>query len=497
MDDLFLTIDAGGTTVKAAVFDAVGRLVSVRAIDVTTHHRDNGWVERDPDAFWEKTAQAIRALTATEIDTHRIVAVACTGFGNGVFLVDENGRGTRSGIVSVDHRAQPIVDEYLRSATASVIEAISGNRIWGGQTLMQLAWLARNEPETVARTRWALACKDYIRMRLTGIAATDPTDASGGGLLNLELGTYDEVLLERAGATAFQDLLPPIVENSQIAGHVSRLASTETGLREGTPVVAAMMDIGACVVGSGVVSADLLTMVAGTWSINAVETSGGVKGRPPILNMIHRDRSCRLLADGSPTSAGNLSWYMSHVAGRGVDVQGANALVQESPVTARRCHYMPFVNGPAPRHGSFVGLVNSDDRGSMLRALYEGVAFQHRRHGEAVLDYIAAERPRTIRLAGGASKSEVWSQIFADICGLTVEVAEGEELGALGAATCAAVATGHYPDISTAIQYMCRVTRTAHPNPGFRSFYEDRYRQFLMLDQKLADLFEGSEPQEI
>lgn len=495
MDDLFLAIDAGGTAVKAAVFDAMGRLVSVRAIDVVTHHRDNGWVERDPEAFWEKTAQAIRELTAPEIDPQRIVAVACTGFGNGVFLVDENGRGTRHGIVSVDHRAQPIVEELLRNETAQAIEAISGNRIWGGQTLMQLAWLARNEPDTVAATRWALACKDYIRMRLTGTAATDPSDASGGGVLDLEQGGYDAGLLEKAGADVFLDRLPPLVENSRVAGQVSRLAAAETGLRQGTPVVAAMMDVSACVAGSGVVGPDLLTMVAGTWSINAVETDGGVDGRPPILNMLHRDRDCRLLADGSPTSAGNLSWYLTQAAGREIDVRSANAMVKASPVMARRCHFMPFVSGPTPRRGAFVGLVNSDDRGSMLRSLYEGVAFQHRRHGEVVSHYIAPERPRAIRLAGGASKSEVWSQIFADICGLPVEVSDGEELGALGAATCAAVATGHYPDLPAAIGSMCRVTRTAYPDPDLRSWYEDRYHQFLVIDQKLAALFDEPELQ--
>lgn len=497
MGDLFLAIDAGGTAVKAAVFDVEGRLVAVRAIDVVTLHRENGWVEREPEAFWDRTARAIRALTASEIDAGRIAAIACTGFGNGIFLVDENGRGTRDGIVSVDHRAQPIVDEFLRDGTADAIEAVNGHRVWGGQTIMQLVWLARNEPDVVAKTRWALPCKDFIRMRLTGTAATDPTDASGGGLLNLALGDYDAALYERAGIPEFFNHMPPLAENSAVAGHVSAEAAAATGLRQGTPVVTAMMDVSACVTGSGVVGNDALTMIAGTWSINAIETNSPVEGRPPILNMIHRDRACHLLADGSPTSAGNLNWYLSRVAGEQIDFQRANTLVQDSPVLARRCHFMPFVNGPAPRRGSFVGLVNSDDTGSMLRALYEGVAFQHRRHGEGIAQFVAPHRPGMIRLAGGASKSEVWSQIFADVCGVPVEVSEGEELGALGAAICAAVATGHYRDLPSAIGAMCRVARTARPNAGLRAWYEDRYHQFLMLDQKLANLFEGSETQEI
>jgi L-xylulokinase len=489
MADLFLALDAGGTAVKAAVFDANGRLVALKAIDVVTHHRSNGWVEREPESFWDRTARAIRELTMEQVDPTRIAAVACTGFGNGVFLVDEAGHGARDGIVSIDHRAQPIVEAFQRNGTAETIEAMTGQRIWGGQTLMQLVWLARHEPETVARARWALPCKDYVRMRLTGVANTDPTDASGGGLLDIQRGDYDRALFATAGIPEFFERMPPLVENTAIAGHVSRLAAEATGLLEGTPVVAAMMDVSACVTGSGVVGDDALTMIAGTWSINAIECAGKIEGQPPILNLIHRDRACHLLADGSPTSAGNLSWWLTRVMGEDIDVRQANALVVQSPADVRRCHFMPFVNGPAPRRGAFVGLVNSDDRSSMLRALFEGVAFQHRRHAETVAAFVLPHRPSRIRLAGGASKSEVWSQIFADICGLPVEVCDGDELGALGAALCAAVATGRYRDLETAAKAMCRVIRTAYPNPDLRSFYEDRYHEFLMLDQKLAELF--------
>ncbi len=492
MADLFLAIDAGGTAVKAAVFDLTGRLVAQRSIEVVTIHRENGWVEREPEAFWRGTATAIRQLTKAEIAADRIAAVACTGFGNGVFLVDAEGRGMRDGIVSVDHRAQGIVDAFERDGTAERIEAITGHRIWGGQTLMQLVWLARNEPDVVRRTRWALACKDFLRMRLTGAATTDPTDASGGGMLDLARGAYSEALFEAAGIPELASRVPEIVENSGIAGYVSHEAADETGLIAGTPVVAAMMDVSACVLGAGSVGADTLTMIAGTWSINAVETRAPIMKRPPILNMIHRDRACRLLADGSPTSAANLNWYLSRALGSSVDVRQANALVAESPVEARRCHFMPFVSGPAPRRGAFVGMTNSDDQGSMLRAIYEGVAFQHRRHAENVVSYVAPQSPQKIRLAGGASKSAVWAQVFADICGLPVEVPEGEEIGALGAAMCAAVATGHYPDLVFAAQAMCRVERTAAPRSHLRDFYDERYGEFLRLDRRLAGLFDPS-----
>jgi L-xylulokinase len=135
-------------------------------------------------------------------------------------------------------------------------------------------------------------------------------------------------------------------------------------------------------------------------------------------------------------------------------------------------------------------MTNSDDQASMLRAIYEGVAFQHRRHAESVVSYVAPQCPQMIRLAGGASKSAIWAQVFADVCGLPVEVPEGEEIGALGAAMCAAVATGRFPDLASAAQTMCRVERTAEPRPQLCDFYEERYGEFLRLDRRLAGLFD-------
>lgn len=490
MRDLFLSIDAGGTAVKAAVFDSEGRLVALKAIDIETLHRPNGWVEREPETFWSRTARAIHELTATEIPAERIAAVGFTGFGNGVFLVDGEGRATRDGIVSVDHRAQPLVDAMTRDGSGAEIEALTGQQLWGGQTVMQLVWLARNEPETVRRTRFALPCKDFLRMCLTGVAATDPTDASGGGLFNLERNSYDPALFERLDIPEFFERMPPVVENSAVAGTVSRAAAAQTGLTEGTPVVAGMMDVSACVLGSGALGDDILTMIAGTWSINAIEATGRIERRPPILNMLHRDRACRLLATGSPTSAGNLTWYLSRAAGGSVGFDEADRLVAGSVVVGRRCHFLPYVYGPQPRQGALIGLANSDDRGSILRAIYEGVAFQHRRHGEEVATYVAPHRPHVIRLAGGASRSKTWTQVFADVCGIPVETGGGDEIGALGTAICAAVAAGVHPDLPAAVRAMCRVARSIEPDPAHRDFYEHRYRAFLKIDESLARLFE-------
>ena len=487
---LVLAIDAGGTAVKVALVAPDGRIVAQRHAAVETQHLADRRVERDAQAFWLATAQTIRALL-TERTAGQLVAVGCTGFGNGIFLVDAEGRATRPGIVSVDHRAQPLVDRLAKQGRLPALSALNGNRLWGGQTVMQLAGLAEAEPAVMTATRWGLACKDFLRFCLTGVALTDPTDASGGGLMDMAWGGYSIPLLEALGRADLLEKLPPILPSSAVAGRVSAKAAAETGLPEGLPVAGGMMDVAACALGAGVTSDERMVMIAGTWAINAMEVTDTLPDRQPLLGMIHRDGAARLVAEGSPSSAANLGWYLDKAMGGRLTAAEAVAALDHSPVFARRCHFLPYVHGPKPRQGAFVGLAATDDTASMIRAICEGVAFQHRRHAEELLPHAGGNWPAAIRLTGGAARSPHWAQVFADVCNRPVEVVAAEEVGALGAAICAAVAGGIYPDLTKAAAAMSRIGRTHLPNPGHTAFYDDRYNEFQRLDRGMMDLCAG------
>ena len=485
MADLVLAIDAGGTAVKVVLTDAAGQRVGLRMASVVTTHHADGRVERDPEAFWLATVAAISALLAEDSSrAGRIVAIGCTGFGNGVFLVDAEGRATRPGIVSVDHRAQGLLRRLEADGRDAPLSAISGQRLWGGQTLLQLAQLAMDEPEVMAQTRWALSCKDYIRMRLTGMAFAEATDVSGSGLMDLANGEYGLELFTGLDMPEVMQKLPPMIANSAIGGAVSASAAAQTGLRAGTPLAGSMMDVAACALGAGSVNADSLVMIAGTWAINCLEVplASPLGPQMPLMNMLHRDGGCRLLCEGSPASAANLGWFLERALGGRVSVAEANGLVAASPVQTRRCQFLPYIYGAAPRIGSFQNLAAADDTASMLRAIYEAVAFQHRRHAEDLLVHRGGLGPKTIRLAGGAARSAPWAQIFADICRLPVEVCEAEEVGALGAAICAAVVGGLHPDLTQATAAMTRVGRRYDPNPDHAGFYDKRFQEFLGFD---------------
>ncbi|PZQ50705.1 MAG: carbohydrate kinase [Rhodovulum sulfidophilum] len=486
-EDLVLAIDAGGTAVKVALFDGRGEARGQAQADVRTSHLPDGRVERDPDAFWSATARAIRSVV-TDLPAGQLRAVACTGFGNGVFTVDAEGAPVAPGTVSVDHRAQPLVDRLGRAGCLSALAELNGCRLWGGQTAAQIAFLAETAPETFARVRWFLSCKDYLRFRLTGAAATDQTDASGGGLMAADGAGYALRLFAALGRPDMAERLPPIRTGSATSGRVSALAARETGLPEGLPVAGGLMDVAACALGSGVNGPERIAMIAGTWAINALEVATPPAREPPILNMVHRDGAARLVAEGSPSSAANLGWYLGRGIGGRMDAAGALARVDEAAVEGRRCHFLPFVHGPTPRRGAFIGLTAGDDEGTMLRAICEGVAFQHRRHAEEILPHGGGRWPEAIRLSGGAARSAVWARIFADICQCPVEVVAADEVGALGAAMCAAVAGGVHPDLTTAQAAMSRVGGRYEPRAEHAEFYAGRYAEFLRLDRGMLEL---------
>lgn len=488
---LLLAIDAGGTAVKASLVDPQGNVAAETTAQVETHHWPDGRVERDPEAFWSATASAIRALLEEGGYAERVAAIGCTGFGNGVFLVDANGRSVRPGIVSVDHRAQPLVDELACNGEAGRLAVITGQKIWGGQTLMQLAGLARNEPEIWRKARWALSCKDFLRFQLSGEAITDFTDASGGGLTDLRAGVYGAQVFAALGIAEAADKLPRIANNSEIAGRVSAKAAEQTGLRAGTPIAGSMMDVAASVIGAGVTDDSSLVMIAGTWSINCIEGRAVDPAAPPILDMIHRDRAARLIAEGSPSSAANLTWWLEKGLGGRVSFAQANAMVAASSARAPRGYYLPFVHGPAPRRGAFLELSAHDDDAAMLRALFEGVAFQHKMHAQDALRHAGKDWPASIRLAGGAARSAPWAQIFADVAQVPVEVSSAQEVGALGAAICAAVAAGLHPDLTSATAAMTRVGRRYAPDPTLAELYARRFQRFRELDSGVLALLDA------
>lgn len=484
-----LGIDNGLTMAKAAVFTLDGREVAVAAEKTDTLTPRPGHLERDVRAMWASTAAVIRqAIGAAAVHPADIASVACAGHGNGLYLINNAGEPVRNAILSTDSRARDIVAEWLAAGIDEAVLPKTTQRVWAAQPAVLLQWLKRHEPAALERARWALMAKDYIRYRLTGEVAAELTDFSGASLLHVPKMAYDDDLLSAFGITDLRHLLPPLLRSADIAGRVTAQAAAETGLAEGTPVAGGVFDIDACGLAVGLVDESPLCAIAGTWGNNQYISKTPVVSPDLFMTSCYAIPGYFLVLEGSATSASNLEWFVTEFFGaenalaakQGKSVYDlCNGLVAATRPEEANIAFLPFLYGSnvgPDATACFLGLSGWHTRGHVLRAIYEGVAFGHRTHIERLLRFRA--RPATIRLTGGAARSEAWVQIFADALQTPVEIPDGTELGALGAAIAAAVATGIYSTFEEAVGAMVRLARRQEPDRARRGLYDAKFERY-------------------
>ncbi|TIU38893.1 MAG: carbohydrate kinase, partial [Mesorhizobium sp.] len=252
MASYILGLDAGNTVIKAILFDLSGRELAFAARDGRSSMPKPGHVERDLDELWRNAVSVIgQCIAEAGIDAGEIVAIGCAGHGNGLYALDRTG-APLIGIQSLDTRAVDIVAEWAKENVGDRTYAHCLQRPWAAQTPTLLAWLKRFSPALFASIGTVFLCKDFVVNRLTGARSSDSSDMSGCGLLQMQDRRYEPDLLAAYGLGDCMDLLPPVLESADIAGHVSAEVAALTGLRAGTPVVAGLFDVVASAVGSGV-----------------------------------------------------------------------------------------------------------------------------------------------------------------------------------------------------------------------------------------------------
>ena len=443
-----LGIDNGLTVTKAVIFDVSGSVLAVARRRVPQLMPQAHHVEREMAGLWVATAEAVsEAVALSGRPASDILAVAATAHGDGLYLPDADCQPLGPGILSLDSRAGGVVAGWALDGTAQAALALTGQMPHASAPSALLAWVKRHEPNRYSRIHHILACKDWLRFCLTGVVGTDRTEASTS-FTNVATQTYDPAALALFGLGDLGHALPPVSEPSAIVGHVSAQAAALTGLAKGTPVIAGLHDVTASSLGIGGHVSGVVAIVAGTYSINEV-----------VSDYPHPDPRwfCRnAILPGqwhnmaiSPASAANYDWFLDTLCAVERDQtsgQSIHALlvpeIEAALSRASTAMFHPYLFGSP--HGpqasaSFTGLRGWQNRGDMLRAVLEGIAFNHRVHVDALRDGFAV---REARLTGGISRNPAFAQLFADVLGMPVTVTETDEAAAWGAALCAGAGVG-------------------------------------------------------
>ena len=211
MGQYLLGIDNGSTVSKAALFDLHGKEIAVASCKADTEYPHPGWTERDMEMLWQSTASAIREVLAKSgVRPEEIAGIGNTGHGNGVYLLDKQGRPLRNGIQSMDSRAADVVTDWNQRNLHAQVFPFTIQSFWPAQPNALLVWLKQHEPQNYERLGAILMVKDYIKYRLTGEITGDYTDMSATSLMDVRNRCYSRELMALYDLSEVYDALPPL-----------------------------------------------------------------------------------------------------------------------------------------------------------------------------------------------------------------------------------------------------------------------------------------------
>jgi L-xylulokinase len=492
-----LGIDNGLTVTKAVIFDEKGAVLSVarrRIPQIMTKARH---VERDMAGLWHATAEAISdAIAKSGRPASDIAAVSATAHGDGLYLLDRDGQPLGHGILSLDSRAGDIVARWDRDGTAEAALALSGQRPHASAPAALLAYIRDHEPARFREIGTVLACKDWLRTCLTGTIGTDLTEASTS-FTEVTSQAYAPEILKLYGLSSLFPALPDVARPDEVIGGVTPEAAALTGLIAGTPVVAGLHDVTASALGIGGYGTGQVAVVAGTYSINeTVSTRPMVDGRWFCRNGLRLGEWNNMAI--SPASAANYDWFIDRLCAadqKAAEEEGVSihALLGEEITQAMQrpstLLFHPYLfgspHGPAASAG-FLGLRGWHGRADMLRAVIEGIAFNHRVH---VDDLREGFQMKTAKLTGGISRNPLFAQLFADVLGMTVTVTDTEEAAAWGAALCAGSGIGLFAAPTDDPRDLAAIGHDYHPDPIRQKALQERYTLHCDLATALSPLY--------
>jgi xylulokinase len=448
-----------------------------------------GWAEQDPRDWWRAAAIAVRgALKNANLSGEAISCVGFSGQMHGAVLLDDSGEVIRPALIWCDQRTQPQSEQLLQQFGLERLIQLSCNPPLTNFTLTKLLWIREHEPKLWARVRKIMLPKDYVRYRLTGETATDVADASGTLLLDVAKRAWSAEILKETRIDA--TFLPKLFESQEICGQISKLGSSETGLKAGTPVVAGAGDQAAGAVGIGITKPGIASATIGTSGVVFAATD-----RPTLDPKGRLHTFCHAIANrwhvmGVTQAAGlSLKWFREQFGTAGKKTGSAYEQLSEEAADVKPgsagVFWAPYLMGERTPHldpdarAAFVGLSASHTRAHMVRAILEGVAFSLK-DTFTIFEEIGVP-VRQIRLGGGGARSPVWRQIQSDVYGQQVEILAAEEGAAYGAAILAGVGAGSWSSVDQACDAVVRVVSRIAPDAESSSTMQKSYRTYRRI----------------
>ena len=457
-------LDIGTTGVKALALSPEGAVIGRAEEEYPLSTPRPGWAEQDPDDWVRAAEAALSRLGGGE------ASLGLSGQMHGLVCLDSDLRVLRPAILWNDQRTGAECAEIEERIGLERLIALTGNRALPGFTAPKLLWLRRHEPDVYARIQHVLLPKDYVRLRLTGERATDAADASGTLLFDVPGRRWSDEVLEALELPAAW--LPPAYESPEV------------------PAAPGAGDQAAAALGVGVDRPGPLSIVLGTSGVVFAALPGfAADAQARVHAFCHAAPGSWHAMGVMLSAAGSLRWLRDAVGGTYAELI---AEAERWPPGAEGLTFLPYLQGERTPHadpnarGAFVGLTLRHDRGALVRAVLEGVAYGLRDSLE-LLRGLGVDAD-VGRVSGGGARSDLWLRIVATVFGLPLERPVVEEGSAYGAALLAGVAAGSFADVHEAVEACVRTSGRIEPEPSWRDAYEAGYARFRALYPALRPL---------
>jgi len=507
MDKYLLGVDVGTTGSKAMIFGLDGNAIGTGYEEYICDYPRPNWVEQDAALLAAATRRVIKeAVAAAGVSPESIVSLAVSAQRDCVLFIDNEDKPLKM-ISWLDNRAGDQVARIEKEIGADAFYKLTGLPLSTAWILPKIMWIQDNEPDLWARTARVVQLHDFI---LHSLGAdnyyNDESDASFWGFFETDKLNWQYEIAARYGVGP--EKFPIVKEPGTRIGRVSLEVANETGLNEETLLCVGAGDQNCAGTGAGVVRSGMASVSLGTGGLAIAfldKPFRDPKGKGIItINAVHGNWQMEGLQNGS---AGIMRWFRDHLAlydKEEAEKEGEDAyvrigrLIDESRPGADGLVFLPYlasVNTPrydADARGTLVGLSLIHTRGDIARAVMEGITLDQK-------DILTSFREagievKRIRIMGGATKSETWNQLQADCYGVPVETLKITDAAVLGAAICAGVGAGLYPDIPAATDALVKVDRTYEPSREMVDFYNESYRLYVKAYEALSgagSVFEG------
>lgn len=492
---VFLGLDVGTTAVKAVLVATDGAVVSEAesALDLAVPHP--GWTEQDPEAWWQGCISATRAALADAPAGPEVAAVGLSGQMHSAVVLDAADEVIRPAILWNDVRTSEQCREIESRVGIDGLRRMVGNPALEGFTAPKLLWLAQHESESYEGIRTVLLAKDYVRLRMTGEKATEPSDAAGTLLFNVAISRWAEEMLSALDIDP--DWLPRVAGSSELTGRLSARAAKSLGIRIGTPVVGGGADNAAAAVGAGVIEPGTMSVSVGTSGAVVAPIASPQVDPEMRLHVFNHAAPATWYLMGVVLSAGSaLAWWRKILTSSDGCSPPFDELVEDAsrvPVGSQGLTFLPYLTGERTPHadanarGVFFGLHAGHGRADMVRAVMEGVTFALRDSHE-LMRSLGASASEMVMVGGGA-RSLVWRQMVADVFSTPVATTVVGGGASYGAAMLAACGAGEHSSPAEAAAAWLRRVDHLEPDRSLEPRYEDAYARYRALYPRLKEEF--------